>query len=487
MLLSKQQKSAVKKLRRNKGGAVWFKVGEGKTRIAYRWFATIAKRCESNPVFVVVCRRKAFYDWQQEAVKLGLRWRVCDFEIFSGKLTGRPLVLLVSHGMLHKLRDSIRDYASCIQAVAYDEGFLYKTAQSQHTKAANKLSRDVGRACILSGSIMTARNLEDVYGQFYAINMHEQANLGHCLTTFRSKFMFDLHIDPNKPWLVKRINQAGAAKQVGRLVRPFASIYLPDSRRVIRNIPVSVGATRDQLDAFDMLKREWWYRLKDGTFIELKNKPSLLIKCQQVSDGFIQMGKTGPCIQFESEKLQYLAEKICELAASGERCIVWCAFNKTVDIILQWLQKHLPTIAKNVYGFTGTRRFDHAGWQRNGLVCVATEDCGSSVNHFAQVKYAIYYSMSFKWLSLQQSQGRTDRKDSRHPVCYYYYLYTKEGLDKYVHDTVLKSAKAEKDLIDYTQVDLWLANPEHSPSARGKLTREITKKSRTGAGSMALL
>lgn len=491
MELSKQQRRAVRKLRRNQGGAVWFRVGEGKTRITYAWFATIAKRCERlgiTPLFVVVCRRKAFYDWKQEAVKLGLKWRVCDFEIFLGRLSSRPTVFLVSHGMLHKVEPELRDYTGLVQAAALDEGFLYKTPQTLHCKAANKLASRVGRACILSGSVMTARNLEDIYGQFYAINKHEDVNLGRTLTEFRSRFMFKLHINPKQPHQFKFVNAARAVKQVAGLVRPLASIYLPRSPRTIRNSTCRVDGHARQLKAFDMLRNEYWYHNKKVT-LELKNKPSVIIKAQQVSDGFMHLGKDPQTkldrgtIYFPSEKLGYLIDKVAELIACGERCIVWTAFNESVDIILHQLQKEFPKTKHRFYGFTGNRRFDQAGWQRNGLVAVATTDCGSSVNHFAQVQHAIYYSMSFKWLSLQQSQGRIDRKDSRHSVCYYYYLYTKQSLDEFVHQTAIASGKAEKDFIDYTQVNLWLAKQEPSPSGLGKISRGTITTLKHGARS----
>lgn len=459
MELDKHQKYAAKLLSRNNGGAVWHRVGEGKTRIAYKWFATIAKRSD-NPLFIVVCRRKAFTDWKEEAVKCGLtNWRVVDYEIFLGKLISSiPTVLLVSHGMLAKLGRDIASLGSLVQAVAYDEGFLYRTPGTKHVTEANRISEQVGRAGILSGTIMPNRNLECVFGQFYAINKHEHAGIGRTLTEFRSSFMFKFHINPHRPEQYKFVNAKRAVQRVSDLVAPLASVWMPKSTRQIKHIVRHVDPSAAQRRAMARLRDEYYLQTRKGV-LELKNAPTLITKCQQISDGFLQLGKTddgrkGDTLRYGSEKMAYLIEFISELILCGERVIVWCAFNHTVGLVLQRLQRDLPHV--KAYSFTGKQKFDERGWHRDGQVVVATEDSGSSVNAFGQVAHAIYYSMSFKWLSLQQSMGRSDRKDSKHPVAYYYYLYTKGSLDAYVHKTAKESGEKEKDFIDLTALRQWL-------------------------------
>lgn len=458
MELDAHQRYAYKKLLRNEGGAVWHRVGEGKTRVAYRWFATIAKRCDSFPVFLVVCRRKAFTDWKEEAQKCGLtNWRVVDYEIFCGKLTSRiPTVLLVSHGMLHKLGRDIADLGSLLQAVCYDEGFLYRTPGTRHVTEANRISSQVGRASILSGTIMPNRNLECVFGQFYSINKHEEANLGRTLTDFRSSFMFKLHVNPRQPQQFKYVNAKRAVERVSKLVSPFASIWMPKSSRQIKHIVRQVDPSASQRRAMARLREEYFLQTRKGV-LELKNAPTVITKCQQISDGFLKLDEDGGELRYGSEKLDYLVEFVAELLSCGEQVIVWCAFNRTVEIILQRLQRDLPHV--KAYPFTGKKKFDEAGWRNNGQVAVATADSGSSVNAFKDIAHAIYYSMSFKWLSLQQSMGRTDRKDSAHSVVYYYYLFTRGSLDSYVHKTAKDSGKKEKDLIDLTALQQWLSQP----------------------------
>lgn len=96
----------------------------------------------------------------------------------------------------------------------------------------------------------------------------------------------------------------------------------------------------------------------------------------------------------------------------------------------------------------GGRKFDHEGWHRDGQVAIATEDCGVSFNHFKDCALAIYYSMTFKWLSLQQSKGRTDRKDSKHSTCKYLFLQTRGSMDAHIYNVVNKSRSSEQELIN---------------------------------------
>lgn len=444
MILSKRQKKAASKLFRNNGGAIWHRVGQGKTRIAYKWFAMIAK---VKSVFLVVCRREAFVDWAEEAQKCGLPWTVVDFEKDLHS-SANIKVWLVSHGMLSSLLPYILEYEHVIEAVVYDEGFLYKNPQTLHCKAANKLSVAIGKSAILSGSVMTAKNLEDVYGQLFAIDKQEK--IARTLTDFRSKFMFRFQIGQNTQ-AIRFIGKRGAVKIIGRKIKPVVSTYFPSDtrRRIIEDIH-PIEATSQQLALIQRLKEEYFISLK-GKDLELRNAPSVITKCQQISDGWVKMHDE-EIITVPSGKLKYLVSKVCELLECGERVVIWCAFKHSVDLILQSLQ---IVGSIKAYGWYGGKKFDVAGWRRNGQVAVATEASGSSVNHFSNCAYAIYYSMDYSWRNLVQSRGRTNRFDSIHANCYYYYFQLRGSLDGFVYRTALSSGDKEKELIA-TQVKIWL-------------------------------
>ncbi len=462
MELSRRQRKAAIKIYRTKGGAVWWRVGEGKTRIAYKFFAMVAKGVSriKNPRFLVVCRREAFGDWKDEIKKLGIKWRCLEIEteedIFQIPIV-RPTVYLLSHGKLARMLPELCDISGVLISTVYDEGWLYKNPATKHCKAANRLSSVVGSAAILSGSMMTARDHTDIYGQLYAINKHEV--LAPTLTRFRSRFMLKYRIRPNDENSPTRfVTQRGAGKRIARLVRGVSSVYFPTEnlrkcKHTIRRIP----ATRDQLRAFSDLRKYYELALKEKPLMLLKNKPSVMVKCQQISDGWVKhvdaRTKEVTHAKFRSDKYLYLVSMLQELMLAGESVVVWVAFRRSAKLLLQRLQKEFPKLG--VYKLVGGQRFDKEGWQKNGRIAVCTVGSGSSFNHFRNCAYAIYYSHDCRWKHMQQSRGRNDRKDSKHDTCHYYYLQTDGSMDSRIYSIVNQSGKAESELIQ-DAVSKWL-------------------------------
>lgn len=458
--LTPRQAKAVTKLLSLPSGALWWRVGTGKTRVLLYIFAMIAK-LDSNHChnFVVICRRAAFHDWIDEVKKLKLKWNTYatdDLELYYRSMPLRTTIYFVSHGMLtRKTGEQLNQYASTISGIAYDEGFLFKNPASQHTKVANGLSKKICRSYILSGSIMTARDLTDVFGQLYAINCH--TILGRTLTDFRTEYMTKLQIGAY-PMLVPR---KGASNKIAVKVRPVCSVFFPkDGQREILQSVQKINASPVQLEYLQQLKQEWAVVLKgeDGKeeTLEFKNAPSLIVKAQQISDGWLK-SPNGTVVRFDSPKLDMLIDKIRELILCGEgQIIVWCAFRHSVERVLQRLQNENDLRKLTSIGMHGGLAFDIDRWNRNGSIAVATCASGSSVNHFSQCSHAIYYSQDFKWLNLQQSMGRTDRHNSVHTKCFYHFLHTKSSLDSFVYRTVQASRKAEVELIDYAKLKQWI-------------------------------
>lgn len=453
--LTPRQERAIKKLDRAKSGAVWWRVGTGKTRVAYGIFATVAKRLNRPVRFVVVCRRLAFEDWKNEAVKFGLSVRFaevdCDYDLWrKRKLTKPIMVYLVSHGMLKGLFRELMDYSIHLDGIVYDEGYLYKSPKSLHCKCANALSERLEHRYILSGSVMTAKNIEDLFGQMYAIDAH--APIGRTLTEFRSEFMYQYQLDFGRGPTFQHALKKGAMKKISDRLKPVRSFYFPaDNEREIHEEVKVISPSEHQRTALHSLKEMYWLEHEKGE-LEVKNALSLMVKAQQISDGFLVTSE-GETVRYPSPKMDHLLLMVEELIACGEKVIIWCAFRYTVRMILQRLQK---AKIKGVYAMSGGERFSAEGWRRDGQVVVATEASGSSVNHFKDVAYAIYYSMDTHWLNLQQSQGRTNRHDSAHSKCFYYFLQTKTSLDSHIHLCAKTSKLEEQKILGIRQ---WMEKP----------------------------
>lgn len=442
MMLDKSQRYGVKVLKDNNGGAIMHAAGEGKTRIGVKWLSTIEPTVQGvfRARFLVVTRRDNFADWHDEVRKLGLDWTVVDYETDLG-VSKKTKLCLLSHGML-KIMDE-RDIQ--FDASVFDEGWLYKNCKSEHNKSANRISKFIPSA-ILSGSLMTAKDLEDVYGQMRAINRHHV--LADTLTEFRTKFMFSYKITPRGMDREVEIWEAdrSALRRVTKLISPFTSVYHPKARITPKEITVDVSPSPLQDELMTSLKKECWATLK-GSEVEIKYAPVLTIKCQQISDGYLKFDDT--IRRVHSEKLVRTLSLLIKLTKDGHRVVVWCAFKHSVRILLQQLQK----LRIRAYGLYGGTKFDAEGWKQNGQVAVATADSGSGFNMFGQVQYVVYYSMSAKWRSLQQSRARTARKNSAHSVCYYYYMETIGSMDAHVRAIASSSGRKEKELL--TKLKQW--------------------------------
>ncbi len=431
-LLDESQRSALAVLTKNNGGLVFHKAGEGKTRIALAWFARIAKALQHEkraPQFLVVCRRASFDDWQTEIGKLLLTWSV---RMFDGIPRIKcPTITLLSHGLLSRRIVSGHLY----DAVVLDEGWLFKNPQSRICKAANVISQNAP-AALLSGSVMTARDPTEIYGQCYAINRHEI--LARTLTEFRSKYLTSIPIGNFFKFHATKRQIA----LVSNAIKPISSTYFPPSDKKQKTFIVEVSPTDKQERLFKSLKEDYYAKLDTGEELELKNAVSLLVKFQQISDGWIRIGDQIRSIP--SNKLHWLINKAREYYEQKESVVIWCAFRHTASII----QRKLKRIGIETFKMIGGQSFDIEGWRERGCIAIATVDSGSSINHFANVATAIYYSLSTKWRVFQQSLARHDRKSSKHKTCYTFHAQTRESFDADIREIIKNSKHKERDLIN---------------------------------------
>lgn len=446
MHLSKRQKKAAEKLVNARGGCVWWKVGQGKTRIALKIFATLAKAEASK--FLVVCRREAFSTWTNE-VKQQLQdsWKVIELENMFGVWTPthakKKVIFLLSSGMIAKFSEEV-DYP--FDGVCLDEGYLYKNPRAERTKAAHQISDLSNFNFLLSGSIMTAHNLDDIYGQLFAIGKSEL--LARTLTEYRDKFSRTFYFGPQSNPIPRRFNRRGAVAIVANKVRAISSVYMPKSPRKIKHIIRYVAPNPHQEYLMKMLRELYVLEFRKK-HIELNTAPVIPLKAQQISNGWVHHNNR---IEFiGSEKIGYVKYLVDQIIDAGEKVIIWCAFRRDVHYIHQQIEHPSATMV-------GGKKFDEEYWKQDGVnVAIATEASGSSVNYFDQCQYAIYFSMQPHWLHLQQSRGRTDRASSKHKTCYYYYIFTTGSFDRHIYRLAQTSGKKEREFITQAAIKTWLS------------------------------
>lgn len=439
-----QQLEAYNRVIAEDGGVVWMGIGAGKTRVG---LMAAHKLAGSSKCIVVFARREAFYDWVCEIATLQLPYKTYEVEQLSAihNFTIERSIILVSNGMI--LNESvqwqlnkIKDQAE-LGAIIIDEGYLYKNPNAKSHKVLREFVSDDVSTIVLSGSIMTANDLVDIFGQVAVSG--KMKRLSKNLTSFREEFQRGINDRGFMSWYPK----AGSYKTIMDRVEPFSYIYIPrKSQRVLQESILKVPATDAQLTYFQEIKKT---AALEGKF-ELTNMANIVTKVQQISNGWIK-DSDGLIDYIDSPKVDRCIALVREIVETGKKVVVWCAFREDISR----LEVNMPC---NVAIFQGGQKFNIEKWNKpDTMVCLATEASGSSVNHFAQVPYGIYFSQDYKWLSLQQSQGRHMRVNSQHPTTFFTFLHTEKSLDANVYYTVRVAASQERGFINEAEVRQWLS------------------------------
>lgn len=463
MQMQPHQIRATERFVLNEGGIAWHKPGEGKTRIALRTFAILqVKRQWTLPcAMVVACRRSAFYDWANEVKKCELNlfvWEWSEEKPFIG--FGKPTIWLVSCDMLHKQWEQIfwsqsEGRESIVKMATYDELYLYGNPHSRRTKAAAKLTRHVGRRAVgLSGTIMPAQDNTTVWGQAVAVGLEHR--LARNLTEFRERYQID-PFELQGAVVDGRKNKPGSKIAILQKLKRHVDIHFPKGRTLQQKISV-VPITKQQEQLYRQLREEYYAEIQDHE-LDIQTALELTIKALQISDGWIKTSD-GQILHIPTNKVSALTQSVSELLADADqRCVVWCAFRHDLEMLSDALP--FPTLR-----MCGGEEFDRDAWEGGAArVVLATEASGSSVNHFAQVAYAKYFSLSFRWRDLQQSMARTDRTDSQHTVCHYEYFQVERTLDAHAFETANISGAEEYSFIKTGKLIAWL---ESTKTSRGR-------------------
>lgn len=439
------QISAVDKLTHSRGGIVWAKVGEGKTRVGLFIFASLQNiyGWSLPSICLVVCRRRAFYDMRSEISLCFPTASIYEDETPVHPPSSNPVFLLVSHAELAKRQDDLCQN-ELIRFVIFDELWFYANNESKRSRAAYRISAS-RKAVGLSGTVMKARDLCEVYCQAMAVHKHRYA--APTLSKFQTEYLSGIMVKKrDETEFPLSYPKKGAYGKIMRSLEEVTYVRFPKGRRKITEQFHDIEPTREQLKHFHDLKEYYEVELEDR-IIEYDNALQISIKTQQIANGWIKtdMGKYLPVASNKASKLQ---DELEDILAAGSICVVWCAFRHDVEM----LADRLPFTSLQMLG---GKDFDIDRWNFGDIrLCLATEASGSSVNYFSNTPYAIYYSANHKWLDMQQSRGRHDRKSSRHNECFYKYLQVQKSLDAHIYRVAMESGDCEARLIAAT--NQWL-------------------------------
>jgi hypothetical protein len=418
--LTEKQLEAVDMIVKRGRGVIWWKVGEGKTRIALEAYVRMTG-CQTK--LLVVCSPQAYRQWRDEARLHPSHACAICMDFMSYGILSTPAG---QKWINYYLQDR------SIGMIALDELWLYKRVHTMRSKAISRLT--LNRPTVgLSGSLITNRNIEDIYGQCNAVGLGRQ--IATSLTHFRTQFCVSY-----EDFGLKFAAKKGALEAIQKRIAPFCNLYFPSDIRESRIYRISVDPTQEQVELFDTCQNDYYAKFAEDSEMEIRNAGALIIKLQQISDGVVLDG-AGQAVSVESSKYLRLLGILEELFDAGERAVVWFAFKAS-------LGKVYTALGKKATCLSSDHAFDSEGWRAGKYrVTLATAGSGSSLNDFANTRYAIIYSAPFSYRAIQQAMGRTNRKSSEHPVAYYQFLQTVGGIDKLVYDTLRLTGDIESGVI----------------------------------------
>lgn len=424
------------------GYIFWWKMGTGKTRLGLATF-----EFSGYEDLILVCRRISFWDWINEMEKCGLDYNVYLNDYTPANLvrlarTKKPKrVLLVSTGDLK----SVPEHYPKGQFLLVDELYLFANPLAKRSIALQRISLFCSARVGLSGTIQPAQDSIAIFGQLMALQIHR--DLAKTSTAFRTRFQVRTKGKFGRSWIAK----PGSAKTIRDLIANRVDTYMPEGRPTVRQILVC-DKTPEQAKAVKQLKEEYTFEGRD-----YKYALQVLNAVNGISNGWYEVGhwegegKNRSWVVDEMKmvrcgKIARLFALIEELMEEKHKFVIWCAYHNDIDLIeavIKLLKKPLRYAL-----YTGEDEFDLEGWQNDQYdFTLATESMGGAVNWFGQVKYAIYYSINFKLLDLQQTMGRHERKDSKHDGAHFYFLQTKGTYDARAYQLVNDSAVSEQELI----------------------------------------
>lgn len=402
----------------------WWKMGTGKTRLGLAAF-----EYSGYDDLILVCRRISFDDWVLEMEACGL-----DYNVFENDYKPQSIVrfahtknarrvLLVSAGDLK----SVPEHYPKGQMLIVDELYLFGNSQSRRSILLQRISLFCSARVGLSGTIMPAGDNSTIFGQCMALQAHRC--LAPTLSKFRGKFQMLAKGRYGREYLQKK----GANEEITKILAPMVDVYMPEGRPTVKQI-LTCAKNKKQAEAIYQLQDEYEYQNKTYDYAL-----QIVHAVNGISNGWRDDGSV--CEFLPSSKCEKLLALVDDLVAAGESVVIWCAYHNDVARIASEL-KH-PWLE-----FTARVPFDRTTWENGNIkIVLATEANGASVNHFAHVKYAFFYSINFKLLDLQQSMARHERKNSQHDGTHYYFMQTRGSLDDRAYYLVTQSDKAEKELV----------------------------------------
>lgn len=323
--------------------------------------------------------------------------------------------------------------------IAVDEATSIKNIKSERTKNLIKLARLCDYRRILTGTPITLSPL-DLFSQCEFL---QPGLLGHrSFVGFRTEYAEMRTMNFGS----RSFQQIVGYRNLDKLTKKLE----PFSSRVLKNqcldLPdkvyetVYVEQTPEQRRLYDDLKTYAMSQFEQG-LLTSTSAITTINKLHQINCGHVKLDD-GTVVDIPNNRIPILLELLDKIPG---KVLVWCAFQRDVELILAELNKLKPKYPVHYYGKSTSdersRALQQFGQDNNALWFVGTAATGGKGLTLIQATTTIYYSNSDSAEDRWQSEDRNHRNGQVNQVTYHDLV-----VPKTVDEKILKSLKRKEDL-----------------------------------------
>ncbi len=444
----------------NKGGALFWDPGTGKTKAGYDLVSSLFLHRGRRRV-LVLCPINAIQVWDAQAdehIHSDITFtiniphgpiaekvkQISSWECGESELT----VLVLNFAAIIK-RDKRWEIMRAIEAydpdiVIVDESHHIKNANAKQSKATHSICGRSEYVLLLTGTPI-GKNYLDLYSQLKALDP--------------SIWGADWTRTGVMSWTDFRTNYGVWGGRTGYELKGYINLedledrYQPQIRSARKEDIADMPQVTDTIIPVELnatARRVYNIFAKDGLvvhkrhLIEAPIPLTKLLRLQQMTGGWVH-DEQGEVVEVQRDKLAIFTDLLEDLASAGKSVVVFARFLAEMDAIYDAALRHYKP---NVYSIRGgvttdarkeiVRQFQQPGHRFLVIQIAAAESLDGLQTSSS---YGIFYSTDYSLIHWNQARGRLDRVGQRRPVTFYH-LHVRNSVD----GLILEALEGKKDI-----------------------------------------
>ena len=409
MNLNIKQQQAIAKLSKLKAGALFMKMGTGKTRVAIE----LAKLKQNDFDYIVWIAPASliFSSNYKEEIAKWTDGLIREIKFYTIESVGSSDTKYID---LYNTIDKFKTF--CI----VDESITIKNTESKRTIRLLKIWNKFTFRLILNGTLLT-QGLIDLYSQIQFIH---PAILNMSETEFANKFL-TYRKDGEKSW--KRWSISANEEALVEMIRPY--IFDCETENLLKKNFCNINCFLNNYEVNNYIreKEKFFSKLQiSGKQIDFL---SVIQKLQHIY--------TINC----KEKFIKLVELINNIKKRGEKTLVFCKYLDEVEFIKQHISCSVLT------GFEGKKNAIN-DFKNKEDVLLLTYGVGSFGLNLQFANNIIFFSQTFDYKHKEQAIYRIYRT-GQEKNCYIYNLYVNTNLENIIRTSLEKKENTLKNVENF--------------------------------------